>query len=170
MSKWTGKTKTDKVWLCESVGKLKVVGHQAKEKMNELSIHTIADLQLHVHHHGIPKVLIRGFGRIYDIAIQDLPGKPSSSLKDHKKAKNPYLSSYGERWVNKLKSSTSMSKFYCIANLIRLMMNEADNLIKGSMHEDNFFIVHDALVLMTAKEKINWMRKNHYLARIDPES
>ena len=41
--------------------------------MNELSIHTIADLQLHVRHHGIPKVPIRGFGRIYDIALKPLP-------------------------------------------------------------------------------------------------
>ena len=54
--------KTDKVWLCESVGKLKGVGHQAKTKMNELSIHKIPDIQLHVHHHGTPKVPIRGLG------------------------------------------------------------------------------------------------------------
>ena len=44
------KKKTDKVWLCESVDKLKGVGHLAIEKMNELRIHTIADLQLHVCH------------------------------------------------------------------------------------------------------------------------
>ena len=50
--------KIDKVWLCESVGELKGAGHQVKAKMNELSIHTIADLQLHVHHRGIPKVHI----------------------------------------------------------------------------------------------------------------
>ena len=53
-----GFKKTDKVCICESVGKLKVIGQQAKSKTNELSIHTIADLQLHVHHHGIPKVPI----------------------------------------------------------------------------------------------------------------
>ena len=50
------KTKTEKVWLCESIGKLKGVGQQAKAKTNELIIHIIADLQLHVHHHGITKV------------------------------------------------------------------------------------------------------------------
>ena len=31
------------------------------------------------------------------------------------------------------------------------------------MHEENFFIVQNALVLMTAKETINWMRNNVYL-------
>ena len=49
-----------------------------------------------------------------------------------------------------------MSKFYCITDLIRLMMKEAENLMKGSVHKDDIFIFHDALVLMTAKEAI-WM-------------
>ena len=69
---WIKKTDTEKVWLCESVGKLQGVGQQEKAKTNELSIHTIADLQLHVHHHGIPNLPIRGFNLIYDIALQDL--------------------------------------------------------------------------------------------------
>ena len=51
-----------------------------------------------------------------------------------------------------------MSKFCCITDLIRFMMKEAENLMKGSIHEDDFFIVHDALVLMTAKETIEWMK------------
>ena len=53
----------------------------------------------------------------------------------------------------KLKSSTAISKFCCISDLISFMMNEPEKLMKGSVHEDDFFIVHDALVLMTAKEK-----------------
>ena len=52
------KIETDKVWICESAGKVKGVGQQEKAKTNKLSIHTIADLQLCVHHHGIPKVTI----------------------------------------------------------------------------------------------------------------
>ena len=39
------------------------------------------------------------------------------------------------------------------------MTNEAEELMKESVHEDDFFIIHDALVLMTAKETINWIRK-----------
>ena len=34
--------------------------------------------------------------------------------------------------------------------------------MKGSVHEDDFFIVHDALVLMTAKETIQWMKEKNY--------
>ena len=131
--------------------------------MNELRIHTTADLQLHVRHCG--KVPIRGFDQIYAMALQALPGNPPYSFKDHRKAKNPYHSRYGEGWVEKLKYSTAVSKFVCITNLIRFMMDEAEKLMKGSVHEDDFYIVHDALVLMTAKKTINWMKEKGYLHR-----
>ena len=55
-----------------------------------------------------------------------------------------------------------MSKFCCINDLIRFMMKEAEKLMKGSIHEEDFFIVHDALVLMTAKETIEWMKEKNY--------
>ena len=155
------KTNTDKVCLCEYVGKLKGVGQLAIAKMNKLRIHTIADLQLNVRHLG--KVHIGGFNQIYAMALQALPGNPPSSFKDHRKAKNPYHSRYGEGWVEKLKYLTAMSKFVCITNLILFMMNEAEKLMKGSVHEDDFYIVHDALVLMTAKEAIKLMKQKGYL-------
>ena len=58
-----------------------------------------------------------------------------------------------------------MSKFCCITDLIRFMMKEAENLMKGSVHEDDFFIVHDALVLMTAKETIKGMKEKNCFHR-----
>ena len=54
-----------------------------------------------------------------------------------------------------------MSKFCCITDLIRFMMKETDNLMKGSVHEDDLFIFHDDLVLITAKETIKWMKENN---------
>ena len=161
LSQWILKTNTAKVWLCKSVGKLKGLGQLAILKMNELRIHTIADLQLHVRHRG--KVPIRGFDQIYAMALQTLLRNPPPSFKDHRKSKNPYHSIYGEGWVEKLKSSTAMSKFVCITDLIRFMMNEAEKLMKGSVHEDNFYIFHDDLVLMTEEETINWMKQKGYL-------
>ena len=67
--------------------------------------------------------------------------------------------------MEKLKSSTAISKFVCITDLISSMMNEAEKLMKGSVHEDDLYIVHDAFVLMTAKETINWMKEKGYLHR-----
>ena len=66
-----------------------------------------------------------------------------------------------ERCVEKLKSSSSMSKFCSITDLIRFMMEEEEKLTKGSIHEDDFFIFHDAIVLMTTKETIKWMKDNN---------
>ena len=58
-----------------------------------------------------------------------------------------------------------MSKFCCITDLIRFMMKEAENPMKGYVHEDDLFIVHDALVLMTEKETIQLMKENNYYHR-----
>ena len=54
-----------------------------------------------------------------------------------------------------------MSEFFCITDMDGFMIKEAEKLMKGSMHEDNFFIVHDDLVLMTSKETIICMKKNN---------
>ena len=51
-----------------------------------------------------------------------------------------------------------MSKFCRITDMIQFMMKQAEKLMKVSMHEDDYFIVHDALVLMTAKETISWIK------------
>ena len=48
LSPWVEKNKTEKIWLCESVGKLKVIGKQGKVKMNNINVHTIAD-ELRIH-------------------------------------------------------------------------------------------------------------------------
>ena len=117
--------------------------------MNEINVRTITNFQRHVRSYGLPKLPIRGLGQFYEHALVALPGKPTPSIKDHRKAKNSYFSRYRERWVERLKSSSSMSKFGCIIDL------------KVCVHEDDLFIVHDALVLMTAKEMIEWMKENN---------
>ena len=100
--------KTDKILLFESVGNFKGIGKKVEEKMNEINIHTIAGLQSYVRSYVFPKLPIRGFGRIYKHGLEDLPRKPTPSIKDHSKSKNPHLLIYGERWVEKLKLSSSM--------------------------------------------------------------
>ena len=42
-------------------------------------------------------------------------------------------------------------------------MKETEKLMKWSVHEDDFFILHDALVLMTENETIKRMKENNYL-------
>ena len=104
------KIKTDKIWICESVVKLKGMGKQGEVKMNEINIHAIADLQRYVRPYGLPKLPICCLGQNFEHGLVALPGKPTSSIKDHRKARNPYFLRYGERWVDKLKSSSSISR------------------------------------------------------------
>ena len=54
-----------------------------------------------------------------------------------------------------------MSKLCCINDLIRFMIKEAEKRMKGYVHEDDFFIVHDFLVSTTAKETIKWTKENN---------
>ena len=100
--------KTDKIWIFESVGKLMRIGKQVEAKMNEINIRTIAELKSYVQSYELPKLPIRGLLQIYEHGLEDLPRKPTPSIKDHRKAKKPYLSRYWERWVDKLKSSSYM--------------------------------------------------------------
>ena len=58
LSPWVKNMKTDKIWICESVGKLKGIGKQGEVKMNDINIHTIADLQRYVRSYGLPKLAI----------------------------------------------------------------------------------------------------------------
>ena len=90
--------------------------------MNEMNIHTIDDLQRSVQSYGLPKMPIQGFGHIYEYGLEALPRKPTPSIKDHRKAKIPYFLRYEDRWVEKLKSSSSMSEFCCITDLIWFMV------------------------------------------------
>ena len=107
LSPWVEKIKTEKIWLCESVGKLKGIVNQGEVKMHEINVHTIADFQRYVRSYGLPKLSVRGLGQIYERALVALPGKPAPSVKDHRKTSNPYYSRYGDMWVEKLKSSSS---------------------------------------------------------------
>ena len=111
------------------------IGKQGEVKMNETNINTIDDLQRYVRSYGFPKLPIPGLGQIYEHGLLALPGKPTPSIKDHRKAKNPYFSRNGYIWEEKLKSSSSMLKLFCITDMIQFMMKELEKLMKGSVHE-----------------------------------
>ena len=83
------KIKTDKIWLCVSIGKLKGIRKQGEVKTNAIIIHTIANLQRYVRSYGLLKLPIRGLGQIYEHGLVDLPGKPTPSIKYYRKAKIP---------------------------------------------------------------------------------
>ena len=109
--------------------------------------------------YGLPNVQIRGLVPIYESALKALPGKPTPLVKDHSKSKNPNFFRYGETWVDKLNNSSSVSRLCCISDLVRFMVREGQKIMKGSVHEDDFLIVHRVLQLVTAKSMITWTQK-----------
>ena len=70
--------------------------------MNDINIHTIADLQRYIRSYGFLNMPIQGFGQIYEHGLEALPGKTKPFVKCHRKAKNWYLSIYEDIWVEKL--------------------------------------------------------------------
>ena len=76
-SPWVEEIKTDKIWLCESVDKIKGIGKQGEFKVDEINVHTIANFQGYVQSYGLPKLSIHGLGQIYERALVALPGKKS---------------------------------------------------------------------------------------------
>ena len=99
-------------------GKLKGIGNQGEVKMNEMNIHTIADLQRYFQSYGVPKSPIRGLYQIYEHGLEALTKKPTPFIKYNRKLEKSYFLSYGEIWVEKLKPSFSKSKLCCIADII----------------------------------------------------
>ena len=118
--------------------------------MNELNIRTIYDLMEYVCSYGLPKIQISGLVMIYENVLKALPGKPTPLVKYHRKYNNPYFSRYGETWVEKLNNSSFVSKFCCTSDLNRFMVEEGENTMKGSVHEDDFLIVNNVSGLITA--------------------
>ena len=108
--------------------------------MNELRIHTIADLRLHVCHCG--KVFL---DLTLDLALAlalalDLALAQALDLA-------LALASGSVFWLWLLDLALAQA----LAQALAFLMNEADKLRKGSVNEDDLYIAHNALVLMAAK-------------------
>ena len=58
-------------------------------KMNEINIHTIADLKRYVQSYGLPKLTIHSLCQIDEHGLVVLPEKPTPSIKDHRNQKTP---------------------------------------------------------------------------------
>ena len=101
---------------------------------------------------GFPSFKIRGFGQIYEHGLEDLPQKPTPAIKYH----------IWRDMGREVEVFLLHVKIIYITVLIWFMVKEGNKMMKGYMNEEYFFIVHNDLVLMTAEERITWMRENKY--------
>ena len=72
---------------------------------------------------------------------------------------NRYFSQYGDSWKDKCKA---LHGKVLINDLIDHMFLQAKAIMKGTILENDFYIYHDALSLMTSKAAISYMKKKGY--------
>ena len=82
---------------------------------------------------------------------------------DHTLALNPFQSRYGNNWRKKC---PGIIGFISINKLIDHMFSEAKRLMANTVHQNDFFVYHDALSLMTGKDSIKYMQEKGYWDRL----
>ena len=62
-----------------------------------------------------------------------------------------------------MEKKCSVYSIYCSINdLIDHMFIESEKIMKGTIHEDDYMVYHDALSLMTGKAPIDYMKSKGY--------
>ena len=72
------------------------------------------------------------------------------TIKDHNLSDKTLKSLYVDDW----KKSKTYKVHYSINDLIDHIFNESENILKCSIHEDDYSVYHDELSLMTDNESI----------------
>ena len=71
-------------------------------------------------------------------------------------AENPFQSHYGSNWETKI---SALRGFISINSLIDHMFREAKEIMRGTVHHDDYVVYHDALSLMTGRGAVEYMQK-----------
>ena len=167
-SKWvTATSNSDKIYGNECVKRLEKCGEATRKKLATVGIKTVRDLKnvpdpsTFIMPQGLSKKTFQViWNKAQEASDEDLPPPI-----DHRKAVNPYLSKFGDDWMQKLKSSPTFSSSVVISDYVEHIMRESARIMQGTKHQDDWCIYHDALTLMTAKENKEWMLEKGYLKR-----
>ena len=168
-SKWIDKNNSDekKIYSNDPVDKLPKCGNKTRKKLLTVGIKYVSHIV------AIEKpdefVLPSGLTRTTFLAIWNAAKAASEQERpipvDHRKAANPYESKYGDDWRKYIVKSPTMNNSVMITDYITHMMEESERIMRGTKHQEDWVIFHDALSLMTAVETKEWMEKKGFLAR-----
>lgn len=79
---------------------------------------------------------------------------------------NPYKGRYGDEWEKEVKQKLRTSqKIIPISDLIEYMIEQTDELMKGTQYEGKGLFYHDALNQLCCKETVEWMKTHGYYNR-----
>ena len=85
---------------------------------------------------------------------------PAEARKDHRRSANPYLSKFKDDWEQVIAKTSGVSAYVCVTEMIEHIVSEMKRAYEGTTHEDDQKFYHDALILMTSKSTIKWMKEN----------
>lgn len=83
---------------------------------------------------------------------------------------NPYEKKWGDNWRDVVVNTAFMRNYVDVQDYVTHVFEESRNVFKGTTHEHDWMVYHDALSLMTADDTLDWMESKGYLQRwIRPE-
>jgi hypothetical protein len=165
----------DAIYENDPIQTLKWIGDSYKQRLEEDNIATVSNLnklttaQIGNLASKIRIPLVR-LNEAYAQAMHSISGAKPPEM-DYRKHQNPYEAKYGVLWEEKIKTARLMSAYTCITDLVEHIVVESEKVMKGTKHENDWVFYHDALSLMTAKETVEWMKKEgHYQRWILPKN
>ena len=147
----------------DGVIRLKLVGEKTAERMKEHGIETVETVmtntpeQLATMTKGEIKVTTFQTIQRNNKDNYDTTKKPSSFVKDHRHADNPYLSKYGDDWETAIRKTPELQNKENVRNLVRACVRFGERHF--SKNDKDWMICHDSLSMFVAKENRDWMKE-----------
>ena len=151
----------------DSLLKIPKLGDVTLKILTDLGITKVGDLK-HLPPDNITdlkELKIRSLQQILSAANDSALGSSPYTTTDHRKEPNPYLSKYGDEWRTVISKTVGLSPFVCVTSLVTYIIEESTRIMKGTVHEHDWYFYHDALSLMTAKTTLTWMEDMDYKKR-----
>jgi hypothetical protein len=160
-----------------SEGKALGMGKKKLEAFKSMNYNTVGDVgNLHGNDVAIDALVAqggRGFTKPFVMTIIAVcrtdvcDGEPVPDV-NHLQAENPFESRYGNEpsgiynkpcWEEEIRKKLMSSKhLVCITDLVTHIMRATEKAYHGTIHEEDWMLYHDALIVMTAQDCKDWMK------------
>ncbi len=153
--------------------KLKKFGQKKPEILKQINITKVKQLKCLHGQTQLQKDMVKAMKGIeiktltnyIDQALSAMSGNCPPAI-DHTKSETPYESMYGKDAKKRLEESVSLNKFCSINKMIDHMMQASQEVFRGTVHEKDWKVYHDALIIITGQAALTYMQDKDYLQRM----
>jgi hypothetical protein len=139
----------------DDVDRIPGVGAVLKRKLADVNITTVGELKAAGEDAPVSPA-------VRSAAAAAAEGAYLSVAVDHRKADNPYESLHGAAWREHIDKTPAMQKYVSIQTLWTDVMDSTVEGFRGTTHENDFRIYHDALSQLTADATKEWLKTKHH--------